>query len=59
MGPIEALTIALSKEKASIELYNKFYLKHPVIKDTFSFLINEEQKHKQLIENKIAELTSK
>lgn len=59
MGPIEALELALSKEKASIEMYNKFYLKHPEIKDLFLFLLNEEEKHKLLIEKKIVEIRIK
>jgi rubrerythrin len=57
MGPVEALNLALSKEKESIELYSKFSIEHPAVKDTFLFLINEEQKHKQLIEKVIVELT--
>ncbi len=56
MGPIEALELALSKEKASIQLYNKLYLEHAGIKDLFLFLINEEEKHKQLIEKKMVKL---
>jgi len=57
MGPIEALKLALSKEEGSIKLYNELYLKHPEIKDLLLFLINEEERHKQLIEKKIVELT--
>lgn len=57
MGPIEALNLALAKEKESIELYQKFSTEHQIAKDIFLFLMNEEYKHKQLIEKKISELT--
>ena len=57
MGPVDALKLALNKEKGSIELYNKLNLEHPVLKELFLFLINEEEKHKQLIEKKIQEIT--
>jgi rubrerythrin len=56
MGPIEALKLALSREVKSIELYEKFMRDFPVARDTFSFLMGEEEKHKQLIEKKISEL---
>ncbi|MEW6100774.1 MAG: hypothetical protein AB1481_00555 [Candidatus Omnitrophota bacterium] len=57
MGPVEALRLASSREDASIKLYNKFYLAYPELKETFQFLINEEEKHKKLIGKKIEELT--
>ena len=57
MGPVEALKIAVSKEAESIELYQKLSEEHPVAKDMFLFLMNEEEKHVKLIENKISELT--
>ncbi len=57
MGPVEALKLALSKEEESIKLYDKLNLEHPGLKDIFLFLVNEEEKHKQLIENKIYEAT--
>lgn len=56
MTPIEALKIALEKEKASITLYTKLSVQHKAIKDLLVFLINEEQKHKKLIVEKISEL---
>lgn len=59
MVPMEALKIALEKEKASIKLYNKFYLDHPAVKDIFLFLINEEQKHEKMIEEKMVELRTR
>jgi rubrerythrin len=59
MGPIEALNVALAREQASIELYNKLYLRHPEIKELFLLLVNEEEKHKQLIEKRIVEIRTK
>jgi len=56
MIPAEALKLALSKEVASIKLYQGLYQKHTQLKDILSFLITEEQKHKELIEKKIREL---
>jgi rubrerythrin len=57
MIPLEALKLALSKEQESIKLYNRLNLEHPGLKELFLFLINEEEKHKQLIEKKIVEIT--
>jgi len=57
MTPVEALKLALAKEKEAIEMYGKFSIEHPAIKDLLLELQNEEYKHKQLIEKKIAELT--
>lgn len=57
MSPVEALKIALNKEETSIRLYNNMANKHPDIKELLLFLLTEEQKHKQLIEKKIFELT--
>ena len=57
MTPVEALEVALEKEKASIALYQDLIVKHPVIKDLLYSLLIEEQKHKKLIEEKIVELT--
>jgi len=59
MDPIEALELALSKEEEAIALYQKFCGEFTVSKDIFLFLANEEQKHKILIEKKIAELRTK
>ncbi len=56
MGPIEALELAKMIEVQSIELYQKFINEHPAARDVFEFLLDEEEKHKQLIENKILEL---
>ena len=57
MIPVEALKIALSKEIEAIQLYQNFYKEHPQLQETLMFLITEEEKHKQLLEKKIYELT--
>lgn len=57
MGPVEALKMALGEEVKAIKLYENFSLEHKELKDTFVFLVNEEQKHKLLLEKRIAELT--
>lgn len=57
MVPVEALKLALSQESEAIGSYQKLLSEHPSLKDTFYFLIGEEQKHKKLIEQKIIELT--
>lgn len=57
MTPVEALELALNKEKASIELYAKLANQHPAIKELLFTLLNEEEKHKKLIEARIAEIT--
>lgn len=57
MTPIEALKLALSTEIESLKLYNKLSGEQSAVKDIFSFLINEEYRHKELIEKKIVELT--
>lgn len=57
MTPVEALEVALGKEKAAIALYQDLIEKHSEIKDLLFLLLNEEQKHKKLIEERIVELT--
>ena len=57
MTPVEALNVALEKEKNSIKLYTDMSNKFSEIKELLSFLLNEEQKHKKMIEGKIAEMT--
>ncbi len=57
MGPVEVLELALLKEKESIELYNRFMKRHPEVKDIFKMLLKEEIKHKEFIEQKIAQLS--
>lgn len=56
MGPIEALELALGKEIEAKNIYEKFAFQYPETKEIFTFLMNEEEKHKQLIEKRIAEL---
>ena len=57
MTPVEALNLALQKEEASIELYRELSQKHPAIKELLSSLLDEEFKHKKMIEARIVELT--
>lgn len=57
VGPVEALKLALKKEIEAAELYKDFALKHKAAADIFQFLVNEEEKHRGLIEKKIRELT--
>lgn len=57
MGSVEALELALSKEMEAIQVYQDFSVRYPETKEIFIFLMNEEQKHKQLIEKRISELT--
>jgi rubrerythrin len=58
MGPVEALELALGKEKEAIEIYQRFLTQFPTARDVFQFLLNEEQKHKLLIEKTISRLRS-
>ena len=57
MGPVEALKLALSQEAEAVALYTKLQNEHQGLRETFSFLIDEEHKHMKLLENKIAEAT--
>jgi rubrerythrin len=57
MTSTEALKVALEKESGSIKLYTSLSVKFPEIRELLSFLIIEEQKHKKMIEAKIAEIT--
>ena len=57
MTLVEALKLALEKENSSIDLYTKLGNKHAEIKELTLFLLNEEQKHRKMIEEKIAEVT--
>lgn len=57
MTEIEVLKLALSKEEAAAKAYQEMLAAHPVLKDLLSFLVTEEQKHKLLIQKKIAELS--
>ncbi|MDD5166449.1 MAG: ferritin family protein [Candidatus Omnitrophica bacterium] len=57
MDPVEALKLALSKEQEAIDLYSRLSVAHPAVKETFVFLIEEEQKHKKLLEKAIFDFT--
>jgi rubrerythrin len=57
MTVVEALKLALEKERNSIKLYRDLSQKHSGIKDLFDFLITEEQKHEKLITEKIVAVT--
>ncbi len=59
IGPVEALKLALEREVAAYNAYQKFAneLKNPQAVEVFRFLSNEEAKHQKLIEGKIKELT--
>ena len=57
MGPVDALKLALTQEINAITLYEGLAKEHSSIRDMLTFLINEEYKHKQLIEKKIVEAT--
>jgi len=56
MIDIEVLRLALSKEEEAINMYQEMLIGHPQLNELLSLLITEEQKHKKLIEKKIAEL---
>jgi len=58
MGPVEALELALAKEIEAVKIYETFAFKYPETNEIFTFLMNEEEKHKQLIEKRIVELQS-
>ena len=56
MTPVEALELALTKEQNAIDLYDRLSQKHTAIKELLLFLLNEEQKHKRMIQDKIRDL---
>ncbi|MGE5280320.1 MAG: hypothetical protein ACM3L6_06230 [Deltaproteobacteria bacterium] len=57
LGPVEALKIALNLETEAAEFYRTHAAKESVARETFLFLLNEEEKHHRLIEQKLAEMT--
>jgi rubrerythrin len=57
MTPQEALQMALDKEEGAIELYRDLSNQHPPIRDLLISLMNEEYKHKKLLQDKLSELT--
>jgi rubrerythrin len=56
MTLVEVLKLALRKEMESVKLYTRLSQEHSAVKDTLLFLVNEEEKHQKLIEEKISEL---
>ncbi len=56
MTPVEALELALSKEKASIILYKKFAANYPEIRDLLFDLLTEEEKHEKRITEKLSRM---
>lgn len=56
MDHMQALEMALGKEKEAVEIYKKLSIEHPAMRDLFEFLMNEEAKHVVLIQKKIVEL---
>jgi rubrerythrin len=56
MTPVEALELALNKEREAMELYQKFARELPSAREVFEFLVGEESKHKLIIEKKISEM---
>ncbi len=56
MGPVEALQLALVKEREAQQMYQEFAVKFSAARETFEFLAGEEQKHALLIEKKISVL---
>jgi rubrerythrin len=57
MIEIEALRMALAKERDAVKAYQSLIAQHPALKELFSFLVTEEQKHVVMIEKKISELS--
>jgi rubrerythrin len=57
MSPVEALKLALSKEKEAHDLYQRLAQEQPVARETFLNLVIEEEKHAKLLEQRISELT--
>lgn len=57
MTEVEALKQALSKEHESIKQYLGLSVQHPNLKELFYFLMNEEEKHVRIIEEKIISVT--
>jgi rubrerythrin len=57
MTPVEALQVALTTEKSSIDLYERMARRYPEVRELAELLVIEEQKHKKMIEEKIVEMT--
>jgi rubrerythrin len=57
MTPIEVLELALTKEQSAIDFYGRLSRQHQDLKELLALLLNEEQKHKKMIQDKIREFT--
>lgn len=57
MTDVEALRLALAKEKEAVERYRSLCAGHRNLRETFSSLMSEEEKHVRMIEEKIARAT--
>jgi rubrerythrin len=57
MVEIEVLKLALAKEEAAIKGYQEMLISYPALGELLSLLVTEEQKHKELIEKKIVDLS--
>ena len=57
MGPVEALQMALSKEEEALALYRRMALEHAAVTDIFNVLVVEEEKHRKMIQERIAAIT--
>ena len=57
MTDVEMLRLALGEEEKAIKLYQGMLATYPNLKELLLGLVSSEQKHKQLIEKKIFELT--
>lgn len=57
MSPVDALKLALVKEKEAHDLYQRLAEEQPVAREIFLSLVIEEEKHAKLIEQRIYELT--
>lgn len=57
MKPLEALYLALGKEKEAIRTYKKLAKSFPETRQTFTFLMGEEEKHEKIIKGIIEEFS--
>lgn len=54
-SPLDALKVALEMEKNAYEFYKKAHglVKYPGTKEMFKFLMDEEVRHQQILEEEI------
>lgn len=57
MTDVEMLRLALGEEEKAIKLYQGMLANYPNLRELLLGLVSSEQKHKQLIEARISELT--